>query len=90
MSKELARALRDTLISPNASDSNGEAPNLVDATHHIARAISIGMRQLGNGDADSHFGAIEAHGKAVLDAAEKIADALNNVAEAIRADKTTG
>ena len=35
----LAGALRDTLISPNESDSNLEAANVVDGLFAIARAL---------------------------------------------------
>lgn len=50
----------------------------------IARAIRTGLSDLGNGDADTSMGALEAHGNAINNAAEKIADALYDVAEAIR------
>lgn len=34
-----AEAVRDTLISPNECDSNGESANVVDALFAIARSI---------------------------------------------------
>lgn len=36
----ISYAVRDSLISPNESDSNGEAANVVDGLFAIARAIS--------------------------------------------------
>lgn len=35
----IAEAIRFTLVSPNVSDSNGEAANVVDALNEIARAL---------------------------------------------------
>lgn len=37
---ETAKALRATLISPNESDSNFEAANVVDGLFAIARALT--------------------------------------------------
>jgi hypothetical protein len=42
------------------------------------------MKYLGNGDASTTFGAIEAHGMAIKEAAEEIASGLRDVAGAIR------
>lgn len=39
MSKELAKALTDCLISPNVSDSNGEQANIVDVIDKAARNL---------------------------------------------------
>jgi hypothetical protein len=39
MSEDIAKALRDTLISPNEADSNLEPANVVDGLFKIARAI---------------------------------------------------
>jgi hypothetical protein len=35
----LAEAIRDTLISPNECDSNGEAPGPTDGLFALARAV---------------------------------------------------
>lgn len=37
--QDIAAALRDTLRSPNESDSNGEAANVVDGLFAISRAL---------------------------------------------------
>jgi hypothetical protein len=39
MSKEIAAALREVLVSPNESDRNLEAANIVDGLFAIARAL---------------------------------------------------
>ena len=61
----------------------GENERGKDGLTLIAEAIQFGAKWLGNGDAATPMGALEAHGKAILDAAEKIAGALEGVAEAI-------
>jgi hypothetical protein len=77
---DIAEALRETLISPNVSDSNLEPANVVDVIHSVSRAL----RWLGNADAARPMGAIEAHGVAIKEAAEMIASAITDLAEAIR------
>lgn len=76
----VARALMAVLASPNVLDANGEPANAVDALSQIADAL----RLLGNADAATRMGALEAHGKAILDAGEMIAAGLHDVADAIR------
>jgi hypothetical protein len=49
----IAEALRATLISPNESDSNGEAANMVDGLYAVARSIydlADAVRELGRAD----------------------------------------
>lgn len=78
-----ADAIRDSLISPNVPDSNMEAANVVDviagAGYNIARAI----RLLGNADASTPMGGLEAHGKTVLEAGDNIAGAISELAQAV-------
>ena len=62
-----------------ADDPKG-SPTITDALDGIADAL----KWLGNGDASTPMGAIEAHGKAILDAADKIAASIDNLADAIR------
>lgn len=38
-SSDVAKAIEATLVSPNESDANGEAANVVDGLFAIARAI---------------------------------------------------
>jgi hypothetical protein len=68
----IAQALRETLISPNVSDANFEAANLVD----VGAQISDALWKLARTDDPKSVGAIEAHGEAVKDAARMIADAI--------------
>ncbi len=57
---------------------------VAEALQQIARALIL----LGNAGAEmpsgGQMGAIEAHGSAILEAADKIADGLHDVAAAIR------
>lgn len=53
---------------------------IVDAVLSIGRAID----RLGNADAATPMGAIEALGKAIHDGSERIAQSLDGLAEAIR------
>ena len=66
------------------SDSNFEPANVVDVINHLANAVRVGLRDLGNGNAASPMGAIEAHGVAIREAASTIADAIMDLANAIR------
>ena len=79
-----ADALLSVGISPNVADANGEPANLVDAISQVANAIRYGAKWLGNGEADTPMGALEAHGKAIIDASETIAGAIRELADAIR------
>ena len=57
-----------------------------DASENLARAlfeVASQLKWLGNGDAGTSLGAIEAHGEAMVTAAEKIREGLLAVAEAI-------
>jgi len=63
-----------------SEDAMGEERNTVDALDSLAHAL----KWLGNADASTPMGALEAHGAAMLEAAEKIQAGLSDVAEAIR------
>jgi hypothetical protein len=76
----IAQALIDALMSPNVSDSNLEAANLVDVGDNMADAL---WKLARTGDPE-HIGTLEAHGEAMKEAARSIADALYDVAAAIR------
>lgn len=78
-----ARALLDTLISPNVRDRNDEPANVVDALDGIGSALRFGLKYLGNGDAGTTMGAIEAHGVAILEAASRIEDGLSRISTSI-------
>ncbi len=77
-------ALLSIGISPNVYDSNGEPANLVDAISQVGADIRYAAKWLGNGEASTPMGALEAHGKAILDAADNIAGAIRDLADAIR------
>jgi hypothetical protein len=55
----VAKAILDTLISPNEADQNLEAANVVDGLFAIARALSYGAKRLGLNEAATSMGAIE-------------------------------
>jgi hypothetical protein len=70
----VAETLYDVL-----STESGDV-NLTDAVADVAHAL----RLLGNADASTPMGALEAHGKAMLEASENISGGLHDIAEAIR------
>jgi hypothetical protein len=79
----LAETLQNVLVSPNVHDLNGEPANLVDVINTLAQNLRFGLKWLGNGDASTHFGAIEGHGMATIEGAGKIENGLESVASAI-------
>jgi hypothetical protein len=79
----LAQALREELISSAVSDDNGVDTNIADSINHVANAISHGLSRLGNADESTPFGALESHGMAILQGAEKISTAMSWIADAI-------
>ena len=83
---DVAEALRETLISPNVGHSNFEPANVVDALDSISaslRGIAKALHALGNADASTPMGAIEAFGAVVEESADKLAGGLHAIAEAI-------
>ena len=57
--------------------------DMVEAIDGLAHAILVGLSQLGNGNASSPMGAFEAHGAAMLEAAENIASAIRELSASI-------
>jgi uncharacterized protein YukE len=57
--------------------------DIADAIQSVADAIASGLSKLGLAGASTPMGAIESHGKAILDASEKLAGSLNDIAEAL-------
>ena len=53
------------------------------AVRDLADAVRSGLLKLGMSDADTSMGAIEALAKEVLDGSDRVALALNNIADAI-------
>jgi len=83
MKDDIAQALRETLFSPNVLDSNLEPANVVDALAKLGDDIRYAMKWLGNADAATPMGALEAHGQCVLEGAQAIAAAIHELAEAV-------
>ena len=81
---EIGNALFGVFTSPNVSDSNYEAANMVDVIDRLGHQIQNAAKWLGNGDASTHMGALEAHGKAVLEGCTAVASAISDLAEAVR------
>lgn len=78
----LAETLREVLVSPNVMDSNGEPANLVDAMSNLARSLWHGLGYRDN--PRDRPNAIEGHGEAIKAAAETIAEAIHDLASAVR------
>ncbi len=78
--ERLAEVLEQGLVSESATDEYGNPANVTDALTGVARALQL----LGNAGASTPMGALEAHGAATLEASEKIAGGLHDVADAIR------
>jgi hypothetical protein len=83
MSKEIAQALLNTLISPNESDRNMEPANVVDAICRLSREIHQGLSWIGDGDSEN-AGPLALHGIAIRESAFEIADAIRDLADAVR------
>jgi|ERR1035437_9874478 uncharacterized protein Yka (UPF0111/DUF47 family) len=73
---DVAGAIRT--IDGNPTDDEGR--NIVDAMF----AVSYQLKNLGNADAATPMGAIEALGKVIMESNSSIADAINNLADAVR------
>ena len=57
--------------------------DMVEAIDGLANSIHVGLIQLGNGNASTPMGAFEAHGAAMLEAAENIASAIRELSASI-------
>lgn len=83
---QVASAIWGTLESPNCSDSNFEAANVVDglysiakALHHVAKAIE----KLGNADAATPMGGLEALGQVMKEGFHDLATALDGAGQSV-------
>ncbi|MDP9364208.1 MAG: hypothetical protein M3Q10_08280 [Chloroflexota bacterium] len=77
---QVAEALVNTLVSPNESDRNMEAANVVDGLFAVARAIDHLANQvkwLGTGDAGTTMGAVEFLAVSVREGMGEVASSLN-------------
>ena len=77
--RRMETLLMELLTSSAPGYVRGDS-TLVDAAHDIAGAL----QRLGNADAATPMGALEAHGATMLESTDKIAGGLHDVAEAIR------
>jgi hypothetical protein len=78
----IAEALNNNFTSPNVSDSNGEAANLVDTMQYLAKALwrlGLGSNRRDKDD----FGAIEILAMVLEESADKISNGLYAIAKAI-------
>jgi hypothetical protein len=79
---EIATALYDALSSHTEEDRRGEQPaNVVDALFAISRsldAVARSINRLGNADAATPMGGLEALGAVLKDGMSEIASALGN------------
>lgn len=80
---EIAQAIRDAFIAPMETEAEPGAFNLAEA----AQAIATHLKYLGNADAATPYGAIEALGMVIKEGAERISTSLDGLAEAIRESK---
>ena len=60
-----------------------EAADISEALDRLGQAIATGLAGLGNGNAYTPMGALEAHGKAILEAADNIASAIRELSNSI-------
>jgi hypothetical protein len=77
---QVATALADVFISPNESDRNFEAANVVDGLFAISRglhAVAKAITALGNNDAATPMGAVEMLAKEVRDGFRALAEMQN-------------
>ncbi len=90
--KEIQDAIKhigNNLESPNESDHNGEAANIVDALFFIGRSldgVADALRCLGNGNASTNMGAIEAASVKIGGSIER---GLSDIADAVRSREAT-
>jgi hypothetical protein len=68
---DVADALLNVLVSPNVSDSNGEAANVVDVIAGVSSAIR------------AHALAVESTGDRISDGLAAVAQAIDNLAETL-------
>jgi len=87
MTDDQADALLE-IATKLTSDNDCESGNVVDGLFAIAKALMLGAKHLGNGDASTPMGALEALGKCLMDSADTIAHAieggLQEIADAVR------
>jgi hypothetical protein len=78
----LAETLERVLISPNVSDANGEAANIVDTLGNLASAVWFGVDH--RTDSKKRPNALEFHAETIKEGLESVASAIGDLAAAIR------
>ncbi len=84
---QIAQAINYALVSPNEADSNMEPANVTDGLFALMRAVRFLGATLGTVQHDEQYGTItsvESVAQAISNSGERIAEALNNVADALR------
>jgi outer membrane murein-binding lipoprotein Lpp len=61
-----------------------DVKELASSIDLLSQRVAGALKALGNGDAATPMGAIEAHGKCILDGADNIASAIRDLASAVR------
>jgi len=79
----LIDALLRLVISQIVSGGNGKRKNLVDVLDELSSGVRDGLSRLGNNDAFTPMGAIEAHALEIQRGSELIADSLESIGTAI-------
>jgi phosphoribosylpyrophosphate synthetase len=79
----MGESILEGLVSATEEDEEGNPANVVDALFENGRLIAKALRLLGNADAATPLGALEAHGMAVEKAGERIGNGLESIAEAL-------
>jgi len=79
----MGESILEGLVSAAEEDKEGNPANLADAIFENGRVIAGALRLLGNADAATPLGALEAHGLAVKEAGERIGNGLESIAEAL-------
>ncbi len=85
--EELNDTLKDVAYGLSEIGRGVGNPEYIDGPESLTEAVdrvATSLKCLGNGDAVTPMGALEAHGKAILDAADKLSMSLNRIADAIR------
>jgi hypothetical protein len=83
----IADALYDSLLSADAEDRTGESANVVDGMFAIARSLDLvarALRDLGNGDAATPMGAIEAMSVKLNEGLSSISTSIEMLADAVK------
>lgn len=88
--EKLVKAIQNAFISGSEENSDRGPANIVDGLYRLADAmdgLNRAIRLLGNADAATSFGGMEALGMALEKTGETIQSGLGDLADAIREHK---